>query len=72
MLPFVHEKDVWPLIARLNGIVRQEAVRLGDTYADIPIDDFQSADFGDEGHFTPAGSLKFATLVAPQVKRACP
>jgi lysophospholipase L1-like esterase len=71
-LPFVHDKDVWPLISRLNGIVRQEAARLGDTYADIPVDDFQPADFGDEGHFTPDGSLKFATLLAPQAKQACP
>jgi hypothetical protein len=71
-LPFVREKDVWPLINRLNGIVRQEAATLGDTYADIPVDDFQPADFGDEGHFAPAGSLKFAILLAPQVKQACP
>ena len=71
-LPFVHDKDVWPLISHLNGIVRQEAARLGDAYADIPVDDFSPADFSDEGHFTPAGSLKFATLLAPQVKQACP
>jgi lysophospholipase L1-like esterase len=71
-LPFVHEKDVWPLINRLNGIVRDEAARLGDVNADIPVDDFSPADFGDEGHFAPAGSLKFATLLAPQVKQACP
>lgn len=38
-LPFVHEKDVWPLISRLNSIMRQEATRLGDTYADIPVED---------------------------------
>ena len=71
-LPFVHEKDVWPMISRLNGIVRREAARLGDVYADIPVDDFSPADFADEGHFTPAGSLKFATLLAPQVKQTCP
>lgn len=71
-LPFVHEKDVWPLISRLNGIVRQEAARLGDTYADVPVDEFPSADFSDEGHFTPPGSLKFAALLAPQVTQACP
>lgn len=71
-LPFVHEKDVWPLIGHLNGIVRREATRLGDTYADIPVDDFSPVDFGDEGHFTPSGSLKFATLLVPTVKQDCP
>lgn len=71
-LPFVRDKDVWPLIARLNGIVRREAAILGDTYADIPADDFRSSDFSDEGHFKPAGSLKFATLLAPTVKLGCP
>lgn len=71
-LPFVHEKDVWPLISRLNGIVRQEAMRLGDVYSYIPVDDFHPVDFSDEGHFTPAGSLKFATLLAPQVRQSCP
>ena len=71
-LPFVHEKDVLPPINRLNGIVRHEAARLGDVYADIPVDDFSPADFADEGHFTLAGSLKFATLLAPQVRQTCP
>lgn len=70
-LPFVHEKDVWPLIGHLNGIVRREAARLGDVYADIPVDNFGPSDFSDEGHFTPSGSLKFATLLAPTVKQAC-
>jgi lysophospholipase L1-like esterase len=71
-LPFVHEKDVWPLLSRLNGIVRQEAARLGDVYVDVPVGDFHPADFGDEGHFSPRGSLRFATLLAPQLKLACP
>jgi lysophospholipase L1-like esterase len=70
-LPFVHEKDIWPMLVRLNGIVRGEAARLGDAYADIPFDDFQPSDFGDEGHFTPAGSLKFATVLEPLVKKTC-
>jgi hypothetical protein len=70
-LPLVPEKGVWPLLERLNGIVRQESARLGDVYADIPVDEFGSADFSDEGHFNPAGSLRFATLLAPLVKARC-
>lgn len=70
-LPFVHDKDVWALLERLNAIVRREAAALGDVYADIPVGDFQTADFSDEGHFTPAGSLKFATALAPIAKQAC-
>jgi lysophospholipase L1-like esterase len=70
-LPFVRDKDMWSLLARLNGIAREEAARLGDAYADIPVDAFQPSDFSDEGHFTPAGSLKFATLLAPAARAAC-
>lgn len=70
-LPFIHDKDIWPLLQRLNGIARREAAALGDLYVDIPIGAFQPADFSDEGHFTPAGSRKFASLLAPVVKQAC-
>ena len=40
---------------------------------DVPltIDDFQRTDFGDDGHFNPAGSLKFAGHLAPVVLQTC-
>jgi lysophospholipase L1-like esterase len=70
-VPFVHAKDEWRLIEWLNSIVKREALVLGDVYIDVPVDDFGPADFGDDGHFNPKGSLKFATHLAPPVAQAC-
>jgi lysophospholipase L1-like esterase len=70
-VPFVHARDEWPLIEWLNAILRREAAALGDVYIDVPIDDFDRTDFGDDGHFTPKGSLKFATHLAPLVSQTC-
>jgi hypothetical protein len=69
--PFVRDKDTWPLIARLNGLLRREAKVLGDAYIDVRIEEFQPDDFVDEGHFSPAGSMKFATLLETAVAAAC-
>ncbi len=69
--PFVEDKDMWALIVRLNAIARREAAALGDTYVDVPVDRFDRGDFIDLGHFTPRGSAKFASLVAPVIGAAC-
>ena len=66
----VPDKDTWPLIERLNSL-RREAEKLGDVYVDIPVSDFTPQDFIDVGHFSPAGSLKLATLLAPAVRKDC-
>jgi hypothetical protein len=71
-VPYVKDKDLWAAIEHLNGVLRREAAALGDPYIDVPVGDFQAADFSDEGHFVPRGSLKFATHLAPAVARACP
>jgi hypothetical protein len=71
-MPLLRHRDAWPLIERLNGIARRETEKLGDVYVDIPIDAFGPDDFRDIGHFRPAGSLKFASLLAPAVAAACP
>ena len=63
--------DVWPLLSRLNDIMRERARVLGDTFIDVPITNFTAADFVDSGHFSPAGSAKFAAYVAPEIKRLC-
>jgi len=70
-VPFVHAKDEWPLIVRLNDLVKREAAALGDIYIDVPIDDFHRTDFADDGHFNSAGSLKFASHLAPAVAQSC-
>ena len=58
-----HALDAYPCARRRHGSI---------VHADVPIDDFQPADFADEGHFSPRGSLKFATLLMPQLKPGLP
>jgi hypothetical protein len=70
-LPFVRNKDVWPLLSIFNGRLREEATELGDAYIDVRPDDFSPEDFRDNGHFLEAGSLKFARFLAPSVAREC-
>jgi hypothetical protein len=70
-LPYVRDKDVWPLQARFDEILRREAAALGDTGIDLPIGDFGPDDFVDQGHFSAAGAKKFAARIAPVVRRDC-
>ena len=69
--PFVPDEATRPLIKRLNGLLKHEAGLLGDVYVHIPVDAFTPSDFIDEGHFSPAGSAKFASLLAPSVAATC-
>jgi lysophospholipase L1-like esterase len=68
---FLRPQDISPLILRLNGLLKREAEALGDVYVDVALQDFTSDDFVDHGHFTPAGSLKFAARLAPAVVASC-
>ena len=70
-VPLVRNRDVLPLIDRLNDLLGAEAAALGDTFIRLPTDLFQPSDFRDNGHFLPPGSLKFATFIAPAVARGC-
>jgi hypothetical protein len=70
-LPFVRNKDVWPLLSRFNDRLREEAAELGDAYVEVRPEDFLPQDFSDNGHFVESGSLKFARLLAPAVAREC-
>ena len=70
-VPFLRPQDISPLILRLNGLLKREAEALGDVYVDVTPQDFTSDDFVDHGHFTPAGSLKFAARLAPAVAAVC-
>jgi len=67
----IRKRDVWPMQARLNPILRERAQALGDVYLDIPVGHFSSQDFADIGHFSAAGSSKFAMHLAPLVQAAC-
>ncbi len=70
-LPFVRDSEIPAMIGWLNGILKREAERLGDTYIDVPEGTLAPEDFGDVGHFRPSGSRKFAEQIAPAVGRAC-
>ena len=56
---------------RFNAGLRDEAKSLGDSYVDVSPADFTADDFVDQGHFSEAGAIKFAHLIAPQVAEAC-
>ncbi len=65
------DPPLWTDIQRLNAIMKREAGTLGDTWIEIPMDKFTSADFKNMIHFLPAGSKKFADLLAPPLGEAC-
>jgi len=70
-LPYVLDKDVWPLQQRFNDILARTAEGLNDPLIRAPIEAFGAADFVDQGHFSAAGAAKFAGYVAPVVAREC-
>jgi hypothetical protein len=65
------DPGLWEDVQRLNGIMKREAAALGDTYIDIPMTAFGKTDFMNMIHFLPAGSKKFAGLLAPPLGEAC-
>ena len=70
-LPYVRDKDVWPLQQRFNELLALTAQSLGDPLIAAPIEAFGAADFADQGHFSAAGAARFAGYVAPVVAREC-
>lgn len=70
-LPLVRDRDVWPMLERQNQALERVAKALGDTYVAIQVESFASADFVDNGHFSPRGALRFADFLAPAVRGAC-
>ncbi len=70
-LPLVRDRDVWPLLQRLNEILKRTALALGDVYVDAPIDSFVGADFVYNGHFSAQGARRFAEHLGPAVREAC-
>jgi hypothetical protein len=70
-LPYVRDRDVWPLQQRFNEILASTAEALGDPLLPAPIEAFGADDFVDQGHFSAAGARKFAGYLAPVVAREC-
>ncbi|MEI8187037.1 MAG: GDSL-type esterase/lipase family protein [Chlorobiaceae bacterium] len=63
-LPYVRDKDVWPLQQRFNDLLRQKSYAMGDQFIDPGVDKFNNNDFVDNGHFSALGSVKFANILA--------
>jgi hypothetical protein len=70
-LPYVRDKDVWPLQQRFNEILARTARALDDPMIPAPIEAFGAADFVDQGHFSAQGARRFVGYVAPAVAREC-
>ena len=70
-LPYVRDKDVWPLQQRFNEILARTATALADPLIAAPIVAFGSDDFVDQGHFSAQGARRFVGYVAPVVAREC-
>lgn len=70
-IPFVRDKDLIEMVARLNSVMKEEAARSGAIYIDAQQSTFIASDFEDEGHFLPAGSQKLAKIIAPVISQAC-
>ena len=69
--PLTRDKDIWSLQERFNDILKDTADASGSPAFIPPIDQFQDSDFVDDGHFSAAGSKKFAALLTPFVQRSC-
>ena len=70
-LPYVRDRDVWPLQQRFNEILAGTAKALGDAFVPVPIEAFGADDFIDQGHFSAQGARRFVSYIAPAVAREC-
>ena len=70
-LPLVRDRDVPPMLARLNGLLMRTAADMHDAGIAIPPDRFGAGDFVDNGHFNPQGARRFAEIIAPTVRDVC-
>ena len=70
-LPFVKDKDVWPLQSHFNEIMSKKSKDNGDLFVDVDVDNFTNEDFVDNGHFSEKGSKKFAKLVSNKLADYC-
>jgi hypothetical protein len=70
-LPFVRDKDVWPLQAHFNQLLENLSTENHSLYIDPGIDNFTNDDFVDNGHFSDIGSGKFARIISAEVNSYC-
>jgi hypothetical protein len=70
-MPLLRDRDIWPMLQRLNAVMADVARLQGDAHVAPPIDRFGPDDFVDNVHFSAKGAAKFAAFIAPVVREAC-
>lgn len=63
--------DVWSFQERFNTTLKRTAESKGALYIDAGIEEFTNSDFTDSGHFSAAGSKKFAAQIFDTVRADC-
>ena len=70
--PFIPAKAVRPLMGEMNRDLERAAKEAGALFLGAPLSvDWKATDFLDEGHFSAAGSAKFAASLAGDLRRYC-
>jgi lysophospholipase L1-like esterase len=64
-------REFLSVLDRFNGVLRTTAKTRGAAYIDAEMREFGMDDFADVGHFSSAGSKKFAKNIADSVRAAC-
>jgi lysophospholipase L1-like esterase len=70
-LPLVRDRDIWPMLEGLRGVLARVAAETGDEVVNPPIESFGPADFSDNGHFSQQGARRFADTLVTLVKERC-
>ena len=70
-IPFVADRDLEKLIKFYNNKIKKISESLDAIYLDIDYKLFDSNDFVDQGHFSPNGASKFASLISSKIIKNC-
>ena len=71
-LPFVRDRDVWPLLSRFNAELRDEAEVPGRPYIEVEPGRLHARTISSTRAISARRERsKFARLIAPQVAEAC-
>ena len=71
-VPLVRDRDVWPLLQKFNAGAGRHGAQPGRRlYRRARRLVQATADFVDNGHFSPQGAQRFAEALAPMVRDAC-
>jgi lysophospholipase L1-like esterase len=69
--PYIDLKDLHRLLAHLRGVLKREALALGDVLVEVDGSKLDGSHFLDGEHFSAKGAQAFATMIAPAIVEAC-